>query len=154
KSGDISRRVTCDNRSQPSTRTASPPAPINKSRQVAQRSARYSTKGTHVGRIASHNAATTAGTPAITESEIANPLPATSLIVVARSIGPPRSSTKIATTATWPTNIATNTAKPQSTVPQNFQTRGSRDAGSMLSGELSGRTDSIGELSVIETISA
>src|SRR5690242_426719 len=95
-----------------------------------------------VQRIASHSASSTAGNPAMTEREIANPLDAICLSwSVSKFPGPPRTlgdSKKIRiTTPIWPTTIAANTMKPQSAVPQNFQTRGAASVAVSGGGEIS-----------------
>ena len=64
----------------------------------------------------------------ITESATVSP-PPTTWIAAAMSIGPSCRSTKQATTAIWPANIAAKTNRPHSAVPQNFQIRGGRLAG-------------------------
>src|SRR5580692_6695859 len=83
-------------------------------------------------RIATHNAASTAGKPVITDNEIVRPWLTTALTAAlneSESIGPPCRSMNQATTAIWPTNMAAKTTRPQNAVPQNFQTRGVRVAG-------------------------
>ena len=99
-SGVASCPVARDSRSQPMASRARPMAPTRTWRQEVQRSARYSVNGVLVGRIASHSTRRTAGSPAITESEIVSPLATTAHSVVTRSTGLPRSSTKMPTTAT------------------------------------------------------
>src|SRR5215510_10360846 len=86
-----------------------------------------------VQRIANHSANNTAGNPATTDSEIANPLEAICLSwSKSNSPGPPitlgAASKKRITTPIWPMTIAANTTTPQSAVPQNFQTRGGASA--------------------------
>src|SRR5215475_7380380 len=96
-----------------------------------------------VQRMASHSAAATAGKPAMTESEITTPLEATNLTASVTSADASPLSRKKITTAIWPMNIAPNTTRPQSAVPQNFQTRGGRAAGVTRSGGLAGLRESV-----------
>src|SRR5437762_3427725 len=77
--------------------------------------------------MASQSAASTAGRPMITESEIVRP-PPTTCVAAARSIGPSRCKTNQATTAICPTNIAAKMNRPHRAVPQNFQIRGGRSS--------------------------
>ena len=125
KPGVTSRPSARDSRSQPPTRMISAAIPMKKLLHEVHRSARYSAKGVRVGRIAIHAAASTAGNPKITESEMVSPPPMTR-IASAMSSDPPCRSTKKAITATWPRNIAAKMNRPHSVVPQNFQTRGGR----------------------------
>src|SRR6266851_1079242 len=85
-------------------------------------------------RMASQSAARTAGRPMITESEIVRPplskavnasLPSRAFNE-AKSSGVSPRSTKYATTAICPTNIAAKTNSPHRAVPQNFQILGWR----------------------------
>src|SRR5216684_6700084 len=77
--------------------------------------------------MAIQSAASTAGRPMITESEMVRP-PPTTWIAAAISIGPSRRNTNQATTAICPTNIAAKMNRPHRAVPQNFQIRGWRSA--------------------------
>src|ERR1700712_5328933 len=78
-------------------------------------------------RVASHNTASTAGRPIITDSEITVPALATALIE-ARSNGGPLARKKTATNANCPANIAAKMSTPHRLVPQNFQISGGRCA--------------------------
>ena len=107
------------------TRTISATTPIARSIHDGQRSARYSANGVREIRIAIHSAASTAGKPIITESEIVRPAP-TTWTAAEISIGPPRRSINQATTPIWPMNIAAKMNRPHNAVPQNLQMRGGR----------------------------
>src|SRR5258707_340028 len=94
-------------------------------------------------RVASHNTASTAGSPIMTDSEITVPALATALIE-ATSNGGPLVRKKATTNANCPANIAANSSNPHRLVPQNFQTRGGRcapgyGAGVADAAELSGK---------------
>src|ERR1700704_3901269 len=92
--------------------------------------------------MAIHSAASTAGSPMITESETVRP-PPTTWIAAAISIGPSRRNTNQATTAIWPVNIAAKTNRPHRLVPQNFQMRGGREVGVTVAGGAAGSRESI-----------
>src|SRR5580658_6756768 len=99
--------------------------------------------------MAIHKAATTAGRPMITESEIVRP-PLSTCVAEATSIGPSWRHTNQATTASCPTNIAANTNRPHNVVPQNFQIRGGRGRATagVSAAELAGSRESINWLSI------
>src|SRR3954463_7415718 len=92
-------------------------------------------------RVASHNTASTAGSPIMTDSEITVPALATALIE-ARSNGGPLAMKKPTTNANCPANIAANRSNPHRLVPQNFQILGCRCAlgdGAEVAAGLSGK---------------
>src|SRR5476651_1298784 len=96
--------------------------------------------------MAIHSAASTAGSPIITESEIVRP-PPTTWIAEAMSSSPSRRNTNQATTATCPTNIAAKMNRPHKALPQNFQIRGGRGVGVTVMGGPAGSRESINRLS-------
>src|ERR1700704_5717054 len=75
----------------------------------------------------SHNTASTAGSPIMTDSEITVPALAT-VLIEAMSNGGPLARKKAATNKNCPANIAANSSNPHRLVPQNFQTPGCRCA--------------------------
>src|SRR3954449_8910299 len=78
-------------------------------------------------RVATHNTASTAGSPIMTDSEITVPALAT-VLIEARSNGGPLARKKAKTSKNCPANIAANSNSPHRLVPQNFQTLGCRSA--------------------------
>src|ERR1700741_4471098 len=93
--------------------------------------------------MANQSAATTAGRPMITESEMVRPLPAAARMVSAISAVSPLRSTSYASTNAWPANSAAKANRPHRAVPQNFQTCRLGNAGGTRTGGFSRVRESI-----------